>query len=297
MTTETQTRKFEIHMHSCFSDGEFSPSELVAIARQNGVAILSLTDHDTFSGLPEFIDAGKKAGIIAFPGIEMTVRYGEVQLHLLGYFKDLESIRSDLWDRVETMKAQREERMRTMIDRINDVVPERFRGAITFENVQRAAEGVLARPHLAREMVRLGIVNSTGEAFEKYLVQYNVQRENIFVDEALRLMRESNGVPVLAHPGERTYALYRPDKGIDLDQVPERLKELKAQGLMGLEAMYPYHEKTGKVEYFLKLAEDHGMIATGSRDFHGFHTHQTPDVLGTTKMDDSFFERFQEIWG
>jgi len=297
MTTDTTTRKFEIHMHSCYSDGEFSPTELVAIAQKNGVSILSLTDHDTFSGLPEFLSAGRKADLIAFPGIEMTVKYGEVQLHLLGYFKDLESIQSRLWDRVETMKAQREERMRAMIDKLNDVVPERFRGTITFDNVQRAAEGVLARPHLAREMVRLGIVNTTGEAFEKYLVQYNVQRENILVDEALKLMRESNGVPVIAHPGERTYALHRPDKGIELKDIPARVEELKAQGLMGLEAIYPYHEKSGKVEYFLKLAEDHGMIATGSRDFHGFHTHQTPDVLGTTKMDDSFLERFREIWG
>ncbi|MGP0628093.1 PHP domain-containing protein [Nitrospina sp. 32_T5] len=291
------TEKFEIHMHSNYSDGEFSPTRLVDIARNNGVSILSLTDHDTFSGIPEFIDAGDKAGLIVFPGIEMTVKYGDLQLHVLGYFKDLASIRSALWDRVETMKAQREERMRTMIDKLNSVVPDRFQGQITFENVQKAAEGVLARPHLAREMVRLGIVKHTGEAFEKYLVQYNVQRENIHVDEALKLMRESGGVPVIAHPGERTYALHRPDKGIGFDDIPPRLEELKAMGLMGLEAIYPYHEKTGKVDFFLKLAEDHGMIATGSRDFHGFNTHQTPDLLGTTKMEPAFLDRFRQAWG
>ncbi|CAI2718888.1 PHP domain-containing protein [Nitrospina watsonii] len=290
-------RKSEIHMHSCFSDGEFSPRELVAIARKNGVSILSLTDHDTFSGIPEFIEAGRKAGLIVFPGIEMTVKYGELQLHVLGYFKDLESIQTPLWDRVETMKAQREERMVAMIDKLNGVVPDRFQGEITFENVQKAAEGVLARPHLAREMVRLGIVKHTGEAFEKYLVEYNVQRENIHIDEALKLMRASGGVPVVAHPGERTYALHRPDKGIDYEDIPARVEELKALGLMGLEAIYPYHERTGKVEYFLKLAEDHDMIVTGSRDFHGFNTHQTPDVLGTTKMEPDFFERFQQAWG
>ncbi len=291
------TRKSEIHMHSTFSDGEFSPTELVDIARNNGVSILALTDHDTFSGIPEFVAAAQTESLAAIPGIEMTVKYGEMQLHVLGYFKDRESIQPQLWDRVEKMKAQRDERMQEMIDRINEVVPDRFRGQITFENVQRAAEGVLARPHLAREMVRLGIVGSANEAFDKYLVQYNVQRENIFVDEALGLMRESNGIPVLAHPGERTYSLHRPELGKDYDAIPAMLEELKGMGLMGIECHYPYHERIGKVDFFLGLARDHDLIATGSRDFHGFATHQSTDLLGATKMEPEFYDRFQQAWG
>lgn len=289
-------RKSEIHMHSIFSDGEFAPAELIGIGKKNGVGIMALTDHDTFSGLPEFIDAAQDSGIFAFPGIEITVQYRDFNLHLLSYFKSLESILPDLWNRVEKMKEAREERMHQLIERINEVIPERFRGTVTFDNVKKASEGVLARPHLAREMVRLGIVKSTNEAFDKYLVKYNIEKENLLIEEALRMVRASNGVPVLAHPGERTYSLYNPDKGRKKEAVPGMVEELKAQGLLGLECIYPHHEKTGKVQYFLDLAAEYDMIATGSRDFHGFTTYQTPDMLGTTKMDDAFLPRFQKVW-
>ena len=152
------TRKSEIHMHSVFSDGEFAPADLISIGKENGVSIMALTDHDTFLGLPEFIDAAKGSDILAFPGIEITVQYRDFNLHLLSYFKSLDSIRPDLWNRVETMKEAREERMQQLIAKINEVIPDRFRGTVTLDNVKKASEGVLARPHLAREMVRLGIV-------------------------------------------------------------------------------------------------------------------------------------------
>ena len=184
-----------------------------------------------------------------------------------------------------------------MIAKINEVIPERFRGAVTFDNVKKASEGVLARPHLAREMARLGIVKTTNEAFDKYLVKYNIEKENLQIAEALGMVRESHGVPVIAHPGERTYSLYNPEKGRKQEDVPGMVEELKAQGLLGLECIYPRHEKTGKVQYFLDLADEYGMIPTGSRDFHGFTSYQTTDLLGTTKMDDSFLPRFQEVWG
>ena len=289
-------RKSEIHMHSVFSDGEFAPAELIDIGKQNGVGIMALTDHDTFSGLPEFMGAAKDSGIFTFCGIEITVQYRDFNLHLLSYFKSLDSILPDLWNRVETMKEAREDRMHQLIGKINEVIPERFRGTVTFDNVKKASEGVLARPHLAREMVRLGIVKNTSEAFDKYLVKYNIEKENLQIEEALSMVRASNGVPVLAHPGERTYSLYNPDKGRKQEAVPGMVEDLKAKGLLGLECIYPHHEKTGKVQYFLDLAEEYDMIPTGSRDFHGFTTYQTPDMLGTTKMDDSFLPRFQKIW-
>lgn len=290
------TRKSEIHMHSVFSDGEFAPAELIAIGKKNGVGIMALTDHDTFLGLPEFIDAAKDSDVLVFPGIEITVQYRDFNLHLLSYFKSLYSILPDLWNRVETMKKAREDRMHQLIGKVNEVIPERFRGAVTFDNVKKASEGVLARPHLAREMVRLGIVKNTNEAFGKYLVKYNIEKENLKIEEALTMVRASNGVTVLAHPGERTYSLYNPDKGRKQEAVPEMVEDLKAKGLLGLECIYPHHEKTGKVQYFLDLANEYDMIPTGSRDFHGFTTYQKPDMLGTTKMDDSFLAHFQKVW-
>jgi len=284
-------------MHSTFSDGEFTPTELVRIARQNGVSILSLTDHDTFEGVEEFIQAAEGSGISAFPGIEITTQYQDFNVHLLAYFKSPDRIDTELAETVAAMSEKRVRRMRELIDRINAVVPEKFKGKILFENVRKAAEGVLARPHLAREMVRLGIVPTTGQAFEQYLVQYNVERENITIQTAIALIRRCDGIPVLAHPGERTYSLYHPDKGRDYGDIPAQLEELKSFGLLGLECLYPYHEKINKVEFFTNLAKETGLIVTGSRDFHGFTTYQKPALLGTTPLNDEFFDRFQETWG
>jgi 3',5'-nucleoside bisphosphate phosphatase len=290
-------RKSEIHMHSTFSDGEFTPTELVRIAKTNGVSILSLTDHDTFEGIEEFIHAAKGTGISAFPGIEITVQYRDFSIHLLGYFKTLESIEPELLEKVAAMSEKRERRMQEMVACINDVVPERFRGKILFENVRKAAEGVLARPHLAREMVRLGIVSSTGQAFERYLVEYNVERQNLDAKTAIALIRRSGGIPVVAHPGERTYSLHNPGMGREYEDVPAQVEELKSFGLMGLECLYPYHEKIQKVEFYTELANRFGLIVTGSRDFHGFTTYQKPSLLGATPLNDEFFDRFQEAWG
>ena len=106
--TRTMTaRKSEIHMHSIFSDGEFAPAELIGIGKQNGVGIMALTDHDTFAGLPEFMDAAKDSGIFAFPGIEITVPYRHVNLHLVPSFQLPDPVRPAVWDRVGKMKEAR----------------------------------------------------------------------------------------------------------------------------------------------------------------------------------------------
>tara|TARA_X000001036_G_C20409184_1_gene696247 strand:- start:145 stop:798 length:654 start_codon:yes stop_codon:yes gene_type:complete len=215
---------------------------------------------------------------------------------MLAYFKDYESINPKLRDRVKKMTQTRETRMRQLIERVNEVIPDRFQGKIIFENVKRAAEGVLARPHLAREMVKLGIVSSTGQAFERYLVKYNVERENLDAPIAIAMVRESGGVPVLAHPGERSYSLVCPEKGRQPENAPVLLEELKEMGLLGLECHYPYHERVGSVDYFVGLANSFNLIVTGSRDFHGFYSHQKASIFGTTKMEPVFLEQFQKVW-
>jgi len=288
--------KFEIHMHSTFSDGEFSPTELVRIAKGNGVSVLCLTDHDTFEGIEEFVGAAKPEGIYAFPGIEITVQYRDFTLHLLAYFESAQHLSATLKGQVKDMMERRRKRMRKLVARINKMVPERFRGAIELENVSRNTEGILARPHLAKEMVRLGIVSTTKDAFDRYLVKYNVEYENLGIKEAIQLVRESRGVPVLAHPGERSYSLYNPEKGRTYEDVPGMVKELKSFGLLGMECVYPYHERTGKVKYYEELARQYGLIITGSRDFHGSITYQSEHLLGATKMGSQFISQFKEVW-
>jgi predicted metal-dependent phosphoesterase TrpH len=289
-------RKSEIHMHSVFSDGEFSPAQLIDIAQKNEVTLLSLTDHDTFGGIPDFLEAAEGTDIEAFPGIEITVKFHDFNIHLLAYFRDYESIEPELLMRVKDMTETRERRMRELIERVNGVIPEKLRGTIEFDNVKKAAEGVLARPHLAREMVRLGIVSTTNQAFERYLVKYNVQRLNLDAATAISLIRQSKGVPVMAHPGERSYSLICPEKGRKKENAPVLVEELKEMGLLGLECHYPYQERMGTVQYFIDLANKFDLIVTGSRDFHGFYNHQRVNIFGTTKMEPVFIDQFRSIW-
>ena len=138
--------------------------------------------------------------------------------------------------------------------------------------------------------------SSTGQAFERYLVKYNVERENLDAPIAISMVRESGGVPVLAHPGERSYSLICPEKGRQPENVPILLEELKEMGLLGLECHYPYHERIGTVDYFIDLANSFNLIVTGSRDFHGFNSHQKASIFGTTKMEPVFLEQFQKVW-
>jgi predicted metal-dependent phosphoesterase TrpH len=289
--------KSEIHMHSTFSDGEFTPEGLVDIAVKNKVSILSLTDHDTFEGIASLVAAAEKVNIFAFPGIEITVNYRDFNLHLLAYFKSIESICEELMSRVNEMKALREKRMKELIERINKVIPDKFKDSIKYENVAKAAEGVLGRPHLAKEMTRLKIVSNTGQAFDKYLVKYNVEKKNLDIETAISLIRKCNGVPVIAHPGERSYSLLNSAKGKSKEDVPEMLKELVGFGLLGLECIYPYHERSGTADYFIELSNQFDLIVTGSRDFHGFHTHQKTNILGSTEMNDEFLYKFKKVWG
>ena len=116
-------RKSEIHMHSTFSDGEFPPEQLVNIAKENNVTLLSLTDHDTFDGIQSFLQAAKERHIEAFPGIEITVKFHDFNFHLLAYFKDYESIHSDLLQRVKQMTETRERRMIELIQRVRRSYP------------------------------------------------------------------------------------------------------------------------------------------------------------------------------
>jgi hypothetical protein len=127
-------------------------------------------------------------------------------------------------------------------------------------------------------------------------VKYNVQRENLDAATAISLIRNSKGVPVMAHPGERSYSLICPEKGRKKENAPVLLEELKEMGLLGLECHYPYQERMGTVQYFINLAKKYDMIVTGSRDFHGFYNHQKVNIFGTTKMEPVFIDQFQSVW-
>jgi len=248
--------RIDLHLHTTHSDGSYSTREVMAFAKQAGLTALAITDHDIVEGIPEATAIGEELGIEVIPGVEISSRLGESELHILGYF--LNWTDPLLAQRLQTLRDSRHLRNPKIVQRLNELgVP------ITYEEV-RALAGTesVGRPHIARLLMEKGIVTSAKEAFDRYLANGRpafVDRELPEPAEAVQWIREAGGVPVLAHPTwVRTSA----------DGLRVLVRELKAAGLGGMEVHYSTHTPSQTTEY-LDLAKQCDLLVTGGSDFHG----------------------------
>jgi predicted metal-dependent phosphoesterase TrpH len=247
----------DLHTHSNASDGSLPPREVVRLAKERRLQALALTDHDTIDGLPEAVAAGQELDIEVIPGVEISARHANGSMHILGYFLDYES--EVLAQRLTVLKQARKDRNPQIITKLNDLgIP------ITMEQVERiSGVGQVGRPHIARALYEGGYVRSLQEAFDIYLGNNGrayVSKFRFPPEEALAMIRDAKGIPVLAHPftlGQHTPETLRP-----------LLQELMAQGLAGVECYYPEHSSTQEALY-LFLARELGLLITGGSDFHG----------------------------
>lgn len=255
------TNYVDLHTHSTASDGVYSPAELLQYARDAGLRVLALTDHDTTNGLAEGTEAARAVGIDFIPGLELNTDNGGGEVHILGYFPDFE--RPDFQEALQTLRDARERRGQRIVERLNEYgIP------ISWERVRAIAQGTVGRPHVAMALIEAGYVQSVSEAFSKYIgkgcVGY-VPRYRLSPFDATRLIDSANGLPVIAHP------LTLPG----LATLREWLPGLCAAGMVGLETYYgPY---TAENEAELRaLADRYHLIPTGGSDFHGPDIHPTP---------------------
>ncbi|MGQ9687958.1 MAG: PHP domain-containing protein [Desulfobaccales bacterium] len=247
----------DLHTHSTASDGSFSPRELVRLARERGLEALALTDHDTVDGLAEALAAGEDFGLEVIPGVEISARHPTGSMHILGLFLDYHS--GTLADRLAVLKQARQDRNPQIIAKLNKLgIP------LTMEEVIRlSGGGQVGRPHIAQALYQSGYVPSLQEAFDKYLGNNGLAYVSKFrfpPEEALAMIREAKGVPVLAHPF--TLGLQT------ADALRSFLKDLQKLGLAGLECYYPEHSPAQEALY-LSLARELGLLVTGGSDFHG----------------------------
>ena len=231
-----------------------SPRRLVEAARGQRVTTLALTDHDTTGGLAEALEAGGACGINVIPGVEINTDVGEHEVHILGYWVDY--ARASLQVFLRCMRDGRLRRAEEMVQKL------RALGApIEWSRVCEIAAGAsIGRPHVARALVEAGRVGSTREAFERLIGRHGpayVPRPKLAPEEAVGVIAEHDGVPVLAHPG---WAASGP--------VIQQLPQLIANGLAGIEVYYPDHSPEMVAEY-RDLAEQHGLVVTGGTDYHG----------------------------
>jgi 3',5'-nucleoside bisphosphate phosphatase len=259
----------DLHSHTLFSDGSLTPAELVSLARTNGVRALSVTDHDHVGGIDQALEVGDTVGIEIIPGIELSIAHAEFEdIHLLAYYFAWHD--PHLQARLESFRVARETRAERILDRINAKLVQEEREPIDYDAVKAQVQGAFGRPHIATALINHGYVPDMNTAFTEYLIPYNVAKYFMPADEAMALVRQARGLSSVAHPHFITQDRVR------LRQV---IEELAALGLDGIEAYHSHHDAEEQL-YFIRLANQLGLMITGGSDYHGFKTNTTPADSG-----------------
>ena len=248
--------RIDLHTHSTASDGTQSPAEVVAAARDAGLDVVALTDHDTTSGWDEATQAALDLGVGLVRGTEVSARSSGTSIHLLSYLQDPEH--PALAQELARVRDARVSRARQMVERIGRDLP------VTWDDVleQAAGEVVVGRPHIADALVARGLVADRDEAFARLLHadgRYHVPHYAPDGVAAVRAIRSAGGVPVFAHPGADARGHVVPDRVFD---------ELAAAGLAGIEVHHRDH-RPEQVARLSAIARRLGLLVTGSSDYHG----------------------------
>lgn len=254
----------DLHIHSTASDGTLTPAQVVSSAmavagKKKDPVVIALTDHDTVAGIPEFMKEAEKYKdrLTAIPGVEISTDYHGVEIHILGYNIDIHN--AELLERLKVCRESRDGRNEKIIQKLQE---QGFQ--ITMEDIRPADPNeTIARPHIAKQLLKKNYVSSVKEAFDKYLAEGRccyVERIMPTPQEAISLIKNSGGFAVLAH------LMYY--KKLDAAQKAELAAELKDAGLTGIETYYNTY--TPVEEDFVKsLAKQHSLLLTGGTDFHG----------------------------
>src|ERR1700693_2129141 len=251
----------DLHTHSTSSDGIYSATELLRRAKDIGLSVLALTDHDSTDGLEEAAQVAAALDIDFIPGIEINTDVAGGEVHVLGYFPEYE--RPAFQAVLKVLRDARERRGQRMVELLNE-----HGIAIAWERVRQIAQGSVGRPHVAKALLEAGYVQTIGEAFDRYIGKdcyAYVPRYRLTPEDAVLLIASANGLPVMAHPIELP----------GLDELRKWLPGLCEAGMVGLETYYgPY--TTGEELALRALADEYHLIPTGGTDFHGPGIHPTP---------------------
>ncbi|MFC0562382.1 PHP domain-containing protein [Halalkalibacter alkalisediminis] len=245
---------FDLHVHTKASDGDYSPTDVVKKAKKAGLKTIAITDHDTLEGIAEAQKAGKHFGIQIIPAIELSTKYKGKSVDILGYNI---TVGEELKSTLLRMREGREERAKRIIEKFNDL------GFIlTLEDVKAFSEdGVIARPHIAKAVVKKGYISDYQTVFDDYLADDKpcaIDKIILSPKEGIRLIHEAGGEAVLAHP------VYIGDDNI--------VRELLSIGFDGIEVWHRSQNKIHNKKY-KAMAEEFELLMTGGSDFHS-ESHQ-----------------------
>jgi predicted metal-dependent phosphoesterase TrpH len=252
----------DLHIHTTASDGSLTPAQVLSLACELRLAAIAITDHDTIEGSREALQIGVPSDIDFTTGVEISAAYppflrGAGSFHILAYAFRLDD--SHLIRTLDTLRQARLDRNPQIVARLRDLGLD-----VTIEDIRREAADVqIGRPHIAQALIKKGYVRSIDEAFDKFLGNGKpayVDKHRISCLQAIELIIQAGGIPVLAHPG-----LLNID---DADQFEQLIRNLVNIGLQGLEAYYPEH-RPEQIQRYRRLAKRYGLLVTGGTDFHG----------------------------
>ena len=265
----------DLHTHTTCSDGHTPPRDLIRLAKEKGVHVIAVTDHDSVEAVPECLDEGRRLGVRVIPGIEMSSRFEGHDIHVLGL--GLDPAAPALLARLSELHESRRIRVGKICEKLAGLGV-----ALEAAEVLREAGGKsVGRRHVARAMVKKGLVGSLDEAFNKYLGQgspANVPANELLPADAARLILGHGGIPVLAHPGF-----------LEDETIVEKV--LDSAPIRAIEVFHRYRSANRHLRY-LDLARRRNLRVTGGSDFHG-DDHPKNGSLGSFRTPPAFWKELE----
>jgi len=248
----------DLHIHSSYSDGAYSPSELIMLAQQQNIGTLAIADHDSVAGIPSGIASGHSCGIEVIPATELSVQFNTYNdVHLLGYGINYED---ELFlHHLNGFKNRREHRNEEILKQVNLLLLTEGRLEIPVEEARVYAHGSLGRPHIARALLDRQYVTNVEDAFRRYLIPCNVPKSYWPMADAIKEIHRLGGVAVLAHPTSISK---------NSEELKQVIIQLKSIGLDGLE-VFNNMGWPQEIEFLRRLAVELDLIVTAGSDFHG----------------------------
>lgn len=268
-------RKADLHVHTNFSDGTYSPQEVVQQAINLGISCLAITDHDCVDGIEHAIEEAKKYDVEIIPGVELTGEIKDEEIHILGYFIDY---------KVDWFIEELNKFCKLRIDRINEMVKKLKDNGVNIdaeEVFELSGKGSVGRLHLAKIMHEKGVVSSIYDAFKQYIgygKSCYVKKFNLTPQQAIETIKKIGGVAVLAHP-----------KVMGKDEfIPEYVK----WGLKGIEVYHSDHSQAD-VQHYKEVALKYGLLITGGSDCHGLGKGKL--LMGKVTVGYEIVEQLKEV--
>ena len=244
------SRKVDLHTHTTFSDGALEPKELLDLAKKKNIDVIGITDHDTIDGLSEAIRYGKTIGIEVVPGLEISTDIEGQEVHLLGYYINYKD--PELKKYLNFFRKERLERAKRILRKLENIGL-----TLNLSDVQELAQNSpICRPHIAKAMVKAGIVKDFYTAFNKYIGDTGPACEkkiHVSPQSAIKIINDAGGLAFIAHPGRMKESI---------------LTSLINLGIDGIEVIHSSHKKNQQ-KFYRGIVNQYCLLESGGSDFHG----------------------------